>query len=240
MTSLAPPTSNTPGVLIALAIMALWAATLIANLALLPWGKTLPWALSPLAVAVQTMLYTGLFITAHDAMHGVVAPTHRRLNDAIGATATGLYALFPFHVLRTAHHRHHAAPGTHDDPDFHDGKHPDFARWYLRFVFRYVRWQQIVGMALVFNILAHLAHIPQPRLIVFWVVPSLLSTLQLFYFGTYLPHRGHDHPDHHRARSNNYPVWLSLITCYHFGYHWEHHQWPYLPWWRLPLARHTQ
>jgi fatty acid desaturase len=24
-----------------------------------------------------------------------------------------------------------------------------------------------------------------------------------------------------------------LLTCYFFGYHLEHHQYPTLPWWRL-------
>ena len=33
-----------------------------------------------------------------------------------------------------------------------------------------------------------------------------------------------DYPDAHRARSNDMPTWLSLITCFHFGYHHEHHE----------------
>ncbi|MBD3338449.1 MAG: beta-carotene ketolase, partial [Candidatus Lokiarchaeota archaeon] len=23
----------------------------------------------------------------------------------------------------------------------------------------------------------------------------------------------------------------------HFGYHWEHHEYPNIPWWRLPAVR---
>jgi beta-carotene ketolase (CrtW type) len=71
------------------------------------------------------------------------------------------------------------------------------------------------------------------------VGPALLSTLQLFVFGTWLPHRPHaDAPfaDRHRARSQRWPTWLSLLTCYHFGYHWEHHAHPHVPWWRLPAT----
>lgn len=30
---------------------------------------------------------------------------------------------------------------------------------------------------------------------------------------------------------------LSFLTCYHFDYHWEHHRWPYAPWWQLPLCK---
>jgi fatty acid desaturase len=43
--------------------------------------------------------------------------------------------------------------------------------------------------------------------------------------------------DRHRAKSINYSVIWSFITCYHFSYHWEHHQYPHLPWYKLPLAR---
>jgi beta-carotene/zeaxanthin 4-ketolase len=28
-----------------------------------------------------------------------------------------------------------------------------------------------------------------------------------------------------------------LISCYHFGYHEEHHELPHLGWWQLPAAR---
>ena len=28
------------------------------------------------------------------------------------------------------------------------------------------------------------------------------------------------------------PVWLSFLTCYHFGYHLEHHRYPWVLWWR--------
>ena len=60
--------------------------------------------------------------------------------------------------------------------------------------------------------------------------------MQLFYFGTFLPHSepegGYSEP--HRAKSTSYPVWLSFITCYHFGYHEEHHEYPHVCWWQLP------
>ena len=70
-----------------------------------------------------------------------------------------------------------------------------------------------------------------------WITPQVLSTIQLFYFGTYLPHRGTFEPDSFPARSNSYPSWLSLVTCFHFGYHFEHHKYPYIPWWYLPTIR---
>lgn len=107
-----------------------------------------------------------------------------------------------------------------------------------RLLRRYITWRQIAVMALTFNVAAHLLHIAEPRLIAFWVVPTLLSTLQLFTFGTWLPHRHTDDafPDHHNARSSPFGPVLSLLTCFHFGRHHEHHLTPWKPWWRLRRA----
>lgn len=192
-----------------------------------------------MGVLCQTFLYTGLFITAHDAMHGTVCPAYPRINNTIGAIAVRLYALFSYRKLLVKHSAHHRTPASAADPDFHDGEHSRFLAWYLRFMKEYLSWGQIVGMAIVFQIMEYVLLVPTINLILFWVFPALLSTLQLFYFGTYLPHRlpegGYDNP--HRARSNAYSTLWSFITCYHFGYHWEHHEYPYLPWWRLPTIR---
>jgi beta-carotene ketolase (CrtW type) len=225
------------GIFIGLAIILLWTAGLFALLSIdlmaIPLYGVIP------AMLAQTFLYTGLFITAHDAMHGLVAPKRKRLNQLIGTLCVILYALFSYKRLRAEHRQHHAHPGSDDDPDFHDGAHPGFAAWYVHFMKTYVTWRQIAGMAMAFNLMAHVLKIPQANLIVFWAAPALLSTLQLFYFGTYLPHRepagGYDNP--HRAASNDFSVFWSFITCYHFGYHWEHHEFPQVPWWRLPTIR---
>jgi beta-carotene ketolase (CrtW type) len=227
------------GLIPAFAIIATWLGSLAV---LFGVELTASWqtvVLVPLAMAWMTFLSTGLFITAHDAMHGTVAPGRKRLNDAVGALAVALYALFSYRKLQGKHHEHHAHPGeAGEDPDFHDGDHPGFWRWYLHFVFGYVGLLQIIGMAVAFNVLSHLIGIPEPNLLLFWVAPALLSTLQLFYFGTYLPHREpHADGDPHNARSNAYPPWLSFLTCYHFGYHREHHEHPGVPWWRLPAMR---
>lgn len=225
------------GVLIGIAIILLWTASLFlllsTELARFPFYGVIP------AILIQTFLYTGLFITAHDGMHGLIAPRSKSANNFWGTLCVFLYALFSFNQLRREHHRHHAHPGSADDPDFHDGEHRGFWAWYFHFLKTYVTWPQIAGMALAFNILLHLFNVPQINLLLFWVVPALLSTLQLFYFGTYLPHRepagGYDNP--HRARSNAFSVFWSFITCYHFGYHWEHHEFPHVPWWKLPSVR---
>lgn len=73
-----------------------------------------------------------------------------------------------------------------------------------------------------------------PNLAVF-VAPPVLASLQLFTFGTYLPHRRPTTeamaPHHARTQEPNHP-W-AMLSCYFFGYHWEHHQSPSTPWWRL-------
>ncbi|TAK28134.1 MAG: hypothetical protein EPO40_14780 [Myxococcaceae bacterium] len=110
----------------------------------------------------------------------------------------------------------------------------------MRFIGQYLRWPQVLGHAVIFNVLQHVVHVSQVNLLLFWVLPSLASTAQLFYFGTFLPHREPPggYVDRHRARSNDMGAALSLLTCFHFGgYHWEHHERPEVPWWALPSAR---
>ena len=65
-------------------------------------------------------------------------------------------------------------------------------------------------------------------------LPLLLSSLQLFVVGTYLPHRRHGSGG---SISLAWPSWLSLLACYHFGYHREHHDNPTQSWYQLSAAR---
>ena len=224
------------GTIIAALVISAWASSLVFLLSL-EKDQFLIWALPGLLV--QTFLYTGMFITAHDAIHGTVFPRKHRLNAAIGAFCLFVYALFPYRSVREKHFDHHRYPGSLKDPDYHDGKRRSFFGWYSTFLKRYITWRQIVGMAVIFNILHHLLGIAVLNLLLFWVAPSLLSTLQLFYFGTYLPHRepagGYDNR-HHAVSSALKPLW-SFLACYHFDYHWEHHEYPGTPWWQLPIKR---
>ncbi len=225
------------GLFIAITIIGLWGLSL--TFLLTRDAAHLNIALVPIGILFQTFLYTGLFITVHDAMHGSVCPAHPRRNNIVGTIAVRLYALFSYRKLLEKHWAHHRTPASDADPDFHDGQRTGFLAWYLHFMKEYLSWWQIVGMALVFQVMEYVLMIPAINLLLFWVVPALLSTLQLFYFGTYLPHRtpegGYDNP--HRAQSNAYATFWSFITCYHFGYHWEHHEYPSLPWWNLPEVR---
>lgn len=225
---------DTKGAVIATFLILGWLAS---TASLLIWGQLAWW--TPLAVAVQSWLFTGLFITAHDAMHGTIMPESPRLNRAFGAIALGLYAFLPYDRLLANHKEHHAHPGTDHDPDYHNAGRPNIVLWYADFGYHYVTWKQMLGMAVAFNVMQHGLGIAAPNLLAYWVIPAVLSTLQLFYFGTYLPHRTpHDHLGAHNARSTPLPNWLSLITCFHFGgYHEEHHETPACPWWHLPSSR---
>ena len=227
------------GLFIAVAIFILWITSLVFLL-----GSEIvfqrPVLIVP-AVLWQTFLYTGLFITAHDAMHSSIVQGNLRINDMAGTIAVAVYALFSFKNLRTKHYRHHRAPASETDPDYHDGRHKSFFLWYVHFMKNYITLRQLIGMAILFNVLKYGFAIPTLNLILFWVLPALLSTLQLFYFGTYLPHRepegGYD--NRHRARSNDFGLFWSFVSCYHFGYHLEHHEHPATPWWRLPAVRRS-
>jgi beta-carotene ketolase (CrtW type) len=213
------------GVLIALLIMALWTALLAFNLNY-PIKGFEPVLL--LLILLQTHLFTGLFITAHDAMHGTIS-TNKRINNLIGAICLAVFALNSWKRMLPKHHEHHRYAGTEDDPDYGP---PPFWLWFFKFVKTYVRWYQIVGMAIIHNIAK--LWIPEINLVLFYIVPSILSMLQLFYFGTYLPHRGeHAAENPHRARSQSKNHLWAFISCYFFGYHYEHHDAPGTPWWLL-------
>lgn len=222
------------GVATAMTVVALWLGSVVSLNACAGW---LPMWLWPLGTLWVTFLSTGLFITAHDAMHGTVAPRSRALNDTLGALAVGLYAAFWYPSLRARHMEHHDHVATEHDPDYHRGN-SSVGAWFAGFVRRYVTWSQVAVMAIAFNVAVHVLDLPQLPLLAFWILPALLSTVQLFVFGTWLPHRGeHAHDDPLRARSSSFRPWLSLLACYHFDYHREHHAYPYVPWWRLPEAR---
>lgn len=225
------------GLFIAVALIVVWAINLCALLAVdlqhFPaWGI-------PLAVTWQMFLYTGLFITGHDAMHGLVCPTNSRVNNFIGGLSVLLYGLFSYDELLRKHRLHHGYPATDRDPDFHDGEHKHPVLWYLYFMRRYWTWQQFIGLSLAYLLLHYGLHISAGNLFLFWGIPPILSSAQLFYFGTYLTHKEPEngYQTSHRAQTNPLPTFWSFVTCYHFGYHHEHHEYPYIPWWQLPHIR---
>ena len=115
--------------------------------------------------------------------------------------------------------------------------------WFLRFFRSYFGACEFARVAAV--LLAYLLLGARPlNLALLWGLPAVLSAMQLFFVGTWLPHRHRrgsdpeaDFEDHHRARTLDLPWLASLLACFHFGLHLEHHRHPQVPWWRLPTLR---
>jgi beta-carotene/zeaxanthin 4-ketolase len=195
-------------------------------------------------ILMRTFLQTGLFIVTHDAMHGSLLPAVPRWNHRLGRLALSLYACLPYSSCHKKHLQHHCYPGTSRDPDFHDGVNVHAAVWYLRFMRSYLSMPQICGLAAAWIGTAALIAASSPstpptlalNIALFWMLPLVLSSVQLFLFGTYLPHRlgqaGEDGV--HHVESLPLPAFLSLVSCYHFGFHLEHHQHPEAAWYELP------
>ena len=133
--------------------------------------------------------------------------------------------------------------GHAGDPDF-DEHHPDrFLSWYGTFFKRYFGWQSLLFVHTVVGIYWLVLDVPMAQIVLLYGGPALLSSLQLFYFGTWRPHcHRADAPfaDRHNARSDGFGTLASLATCFHFGYHLEHHHRPDVPWWALPAARRAK
>lgn len=206
----------------------------------LTWGN---WPFALALAALQCWLSVGVFIVCHDAMHGSLVPGRPKANGAIGAVLLALYAGFAWRQLRNAHFAHHKLAGRAGDPDF-DEHHPDdFCRWYATFFRRYFGWRSILYVHTVVGIYWLVLDIAMVQIVLLYGLPALVSSVQLFYFGTFRPHR-HMHSedarvfaDRHNTRSENFGTLASLASCFHFGYHLEHHRRPDVPWWALPGAR---
>ena len=236
------------GILWAIGICGAWGLSLVGSLSLQAFH--IPVFELVFIVFVRTFLHTGLFIIAHDAMHGSLCPKHHYLNPIIGRLMLGLYAFLSYDRSYTNHWIHHCHPAEVCDPDFHDGVHQHLVLWYINFMTEYLPFTQflivLVGWISIFLVVVQVGQVPLENVALFWVLPLILSSVQLFFFGTYLPHRN-PHPsttnpafNSHRARTSNYPVIVSFLTCYHFGYHWEHHEYPKVPWYQLPAVHFKQ
>jgi beta-carotene ketolase (CrtW type) len=227
------------GIALAGAVAGTWAALHVYAVFFHPLDTGAGWAAAPILVLALCWLDVGLFIVAHDCMHGSLAPGRPSLNRWAGRIALALYAGFSYDRLLPKHFAHHKAAGTRDDPDY-SADHPrHFWRWYLAFFRQYFGLREFAMLTGLVAFYVFVLSAPYPNLLLFWALPAILSSLQLFLFGTFLPHRldEEDFPDRHRARSNGYNGLLSLLTCFHFGYHHEHHRAPNVPWWRLPDER---
>lgn len=224
------------GILLAACIISAWLAVHI--YAVFFHDLSAPFWATLTLIALQCWLYTGAFIVAHDTMHGSLFPNSPKANALLGTAILFVYAGFSWRYMREAHHAHHHSPGTNKDPDFNAQNPTAFWPWYFKFFTEYFGLRQfltLLGFTLVYIFIFGAAYF---NTVIMWAVPAILSSVQLFYFGTYLTHRhGAPFADDHKARTNEFPRWLSLLTCFHFGYHHEHHLMPHEPWWRLPRRK---
>ena len=217
------------GTSIAITIMALWGGHLfyVLHFVNVSWDSL--WVYPH--ILIQAYLYTGLFITGHDAMHRTISK-RKWVNNVTGYIAVFLFAGLSYPRLIKNHWEHHKDPGTEKDPDFYV-KSGNFWVWWFMFMVRYTTIWQIITMAVIFNLLK--LRFSVPSLVVFWIIPAFLATFQLFYFGTFVPHKQpHTHEmGRHKARTLKKNHLWAMISCYFFGYHYEHHSSSGTPWWRL-------
>lgn len=232
------------GLALAAAIVAGWFSLHLYSM----FAFQLSWSSLPLALVIallQCWLSVGLFIVSHDAMHGSLVPGGGRLNGAVGAGLLFLYAGFAWKRMRNAHFAHHKAPGSARDPDFDVANPTSFWRWYTTFLKRYFGWRSVLFVGGVVTLYWLVLAVPVEKIVLLYGLPAIASSLQLFYFGTFRPHR-HDSAtrpgfaDRHNARSERFGTLASLASCFHFGYHREHHRAPEVPWWALPGQREQE
>lgn len=229
------------GLAIAGAVVATWLA--IHLFGIFAWRADRDgWAIAAALVLLQTWLSTGLFIVAHDAMHGALFPGRPAWNRRVGGLCLLLYAGLSYRHLLPNHAAHHRHAGQAEDPDFHAADPHALLPWFGRFFASYYTHRQMLRLSAAMLVYVVLLGAPFGHILLFWALPALLALVQLFVFGTWLPHRHGSAPfaDEHRARSSPYSPVVSLLTCFHFGgYHHEHHLSPGTPWWRLPAFRRS-
>ncbi len=175
------------GLGLAAAIIGSWLAVDVCRVFFWPLASVPPIAVA-LTIALQCWLSVGLFIVAHDAMHGSLAPFRPA---STGWSASLSRALCRVRLL-AAQSRSIiciiAMPAPRTTPistrvrrtgsRLVCGVHARV----LSACASFSCWRRSCG-------LSARARRAARQLLMFWAVPALLSSLQLFTFGTYLPHR---------------------------------------------------
>ncbi len=224
------------GLLLAILIIGAWLFHLVYSLLYVDPNLASP--MTYVHTLLQGYLFTGLFITGHDAIHRSISRKDW-VNDLFGWLASFLFAGLSYKRLTRNHWQHHRFPGQEEDPDFYV-KSQNFWKWWLVFMYRYVTIPQLVFMAVAFNVL--LIWFSEASLLLFWIIPAFLGTFQMFYFGVFAPHKKPHtksmNPYNSRTQKKNH-LW-AMLSCYFFGYHYEHHDSPTTPWWKLYKTKQTK
>ena len=210
-------------------------------LASLPAGFLLVDRFPLAALAVSPWLvccFTGLFILAHEAIHGTLWPGWPRLGHACGRLFAFAYASMDYGTLRANHWEHHRAPGRDGDPDAHPGGR--FLPHLAAFALRYLRWWQVLILVAAGNRLGEAGH--TRAMLCAYVGPVVASTLVVFTVGIFLVHHpallalGEADPRHRAVGVDLGPLG-SLFAILFFNTHWLHHEHPQLTWVQLGLLR---
>ena len=207
----------------------------------LPLDQT-PGLLIGSLILLRAFLHTGLFIVAHDSMHASLVPGHPGLNRWIGKVYLLVYAGLSYERCSRNHKHHHLAPETFQDPDYQRCTNNNILDWYVHFMGNYLGMRQLLNLSCLWLalIIPNGSDLPAQimHLLLFSVLPLVISSCQLFLVGTWLPHRrGATTRPGVTTRSLALHPALSFAACYHFGYHREHHESPSTPWFQLPQLR---
>ena len=168
-----------------------WSGLHIWSVFFLDIGRAPLW-LTVSLVLLLCWLSVGLFIVAHDAMHGSLAPGRPALGRATGRLCLFVYAGFSYDRLLPKHMAHHRHAGTAEDPDFHAPAPRSVSRWYAAFFRQYFGARELAMISAIIAVYLFLLGARYENLLLFWALPSILSSMQLFFFGTYLPHYAGD------------------------------------------------
>lgn len=173
-------------------------------------------------IMTLTWQYVGLFIISHDLHHAEDPDLYQQI---LGRLSLLCYGGFLLKTFSSKHEQHHKYPGVvGKDPDFDDG--PAII-WYLKFISRYINIYQAIIQIIIYN-LAKNCNISDENMVFFWLMPSLLASIQLFYYGTFLVHEKDG-----VIKNSKLPKWLITLTSYNFGHHKKHHKKPKIPWFEL-------
>ncbi len=150
-------------------------------------------------ILLRAFLHTGLFIVAHDSMLTSLVPEYPGLNRWIGKVCLLMYAGLSYVRCSRNHRRHHLAPRKFQDPDYQRMSN-NILNWYNHFMGNYLDGKQLLKLSCLwlalFIITCYLLPAQIMHLLLFSVLPLIISSCQLFLVGTWLPHRRGDttHP----------------------------------------------
>lgn len=183
----------------------------------------------------------------HEASHGNLFKTPW-LNKLVG----NLIAFSIFTTMqewRQEHSTHHGQLLSEQDHLTHDYQTyqlkegiPPFQLWILRPLLGFVGWQWLkseglglfkhVGVFVFYSVVVALA--AYQHLLVFFLLYWLLPLIWVYSSVLYWS----EITDHHLAtsetRTNTSFFWNFMF--HNGGYHWVHHEYPFIPWYLLPLA----